>query len=334
MYKIFIFLSAFLFIACKTQTIQKSNYDSFTTQFFQTKSLNVYFSKKDNNISQKIINDIKSAKKSITLALYQFSNKNIYNALVTQYNKGVQITIYTDDREYNKTEQNLFDDLEAKGIKVYKDSSKRALMHNKILVIDKKISWFGSGNYSYHAFGQNYEDFLRAQDANLSSFFYKRIYELINKIKDDSYYENYFIKAYLTPNSKVHNAIIDAINQAQSSITLLEFLLTDSEIADALIQAKERGVKISCILNSAEMNDQYSQAEKLENNGIKIDYLGDYNHRFHNKIIIIDKKLVITGSYTLSKSAYKANFENVEFITIPSIVKKFNDYAKELFNSL
>ena len=50
----------------------------------------------------------------------------------------------------------------------------------------------------------------------------------------------------------------------------------------------------------------------------------------HNKLMILDDKTVITGSYNFSEHA-EVNDENVLFIQSPAVAKAYNQYFDALF---
>lgn len=43
----------------------------------------------------------------------------------------------------------------------------------------------------------------------------------------------------------------------------------------------------------------------------------------HNKIIILDEAIVISGSYNFSAAAYKRNTENLLIITNPTLARQY-----------
>ena len=123
-----------------------------------------------------------------------------------------------------------------------------------------------------------------------------------------------------SPNGKCAMAIADQINIAKSDIFIQAYSFTSAPIAKALINAYKRGVKIEAILDKSNATGKYSSATYLSNNGIPI--FIDAKHAIaHNKIIIIDKEVVITGSFNFTRAAEEKNAENILIINSKELVK-------------
>ena len=76
------------------------------------------------------------------------------------------------------------------------------------------------------------------------------------------------------------------------------------------MEAKDRGVKVEAILDKSNRTDRYSAATFLKNQGV--DVLIDDKHVIaHNKIMIIDDAVLITGRFTFTKAAEESNAENL-----------------------
>jgi len=92
-----------------------------------------------------------------------------------------------------------------------------------------------------------------------------------------------------------------------------ELLNNPAPIAKALIDARKRGVRVEAILDKSQRSGQDSSATFLANSTIPT--FIDASHAIaHNKIIIIDKGTVITGSFNFSRAAEEKNAENLLII--------------------
>lgn len=81
-------------------------------------------------------------------------------------------------------------------------------------------------------------------------------------------------------------------------------------IAKALTDNRKRGVDVAVVLDKSQLTEKYSSADFLAHAGIKT--LIDSQHNIqHNKVIIVDGKTVITGSFNFTKSAEERNAENL-----------------------
>ena len=80
------------------------------------------------------------------------------------------------------------------------------------------------------------------------------------------------------------------------------------------MDAFKRHVDVQVILDKSQRTKMYSSATFLANEGIPT-YIDPIHKIAHNKIIIIDGKTVITGSFNFTKSAEEGNAENLLVIS-------------------
>jgi len=119
--------------------------------------------------------------------------------------------------------------------------------------------------------------------------------------------------------------IVTRINKATSEIRVQAYGFTSAPILLALVSAKERGVDVAAILDKSNerlrKKSRYSGATFVSHGGIPV--FIDYQPAIaHNKIIIIDRHIVITGSYNFTRRAER-NAENVTFIDSIEVVSRF-----------
>jgi phosphatidylserine/phosphatidylglycerophosphate/cardiolipin synthase-like enzyme len=127
---------------------------------------------------------------------------------------------------------------------------------------------------------------------------------------------------YFSPNGGCTDAIVKAIHDAKTSILVQAYSFTSSPIAKALVSAKSPGMRIEVILDKSQRTEKYSSADFLHNMGIPVRI--DARHAIaHNKIIIIDGEVVITGSFNFTKSAERNNAENLLIIRDNALAEKY-----------
>ena len=133
------------------------------------------------------------------------------------------------------------------------------------------------------------------------------------------------IRVYFSPNGGCTDAILTEINQAKSEIFLQAYSFTSQPIAQALIRAQKRGVKISALLDKSNRGRKYSAATFLKNMGIPV-FIDDKHAIAHNKIMIIDNRVVITGSFNFTKAAETKNAENLLILEdMPDLTRAYRE---------
>lgn len=126
-----------------------------------------------------------------------------------------------------------------------------------------------------------------------------------------------------TPPSGCSEKITEEINNSKASIYVQAYGFTSKKIADSLINAHLRGVKVQVILDRSNMSKKgYSKLMDLKEAGIDIS-LDIVPGIAHNKVMIIDEKKVITGSFNFTEAADKRNSENVIIIEDKETVKQY-----------
>lgn len=118
---------------------------------------------------------------------------------------------------------------------------------------------------------------------------------------------------FTPPHSTCANVIAQKIAEAQHSIYVQAYGFTSNTIVNELIRAKQRGVKVSVILDKSNCNAKYSKIKLLRKHKINI-RIDSISGIAHNKVMIIDNSIVITGSFNFSANADKSNAENVVII--------------------
>lgn len=109
--------------------------------------------------------------------------------------------------------------------------------------------------------------------------------------------------------------IIKLINNADKYVLFAVYYFTKTEIADALIRAKERGVIVRGITDRAASEDSNkSVVDRLRRAGISIETQKHEDGIMHMKLLVTDKAYA-SGSYNWTGSATLANDEVLEIGT-------------------
>ncbi len=153
------------------------------------------------------------------------------------------------------------------------------------------------------------------------SIFYKEI-KINNTNWHSVHTETDTINVCFTPPAGCVTLIADEIAKARDTIYVQAFGLTSQQIVDQLILAKNKGVKVHVLLDRSNLHDKYSKMPELKRAGIDIT-IDKVPGIAHNKIIIIDRTKVITGSYNFTNAAEKRNAENVLLINNSEVAETY-----------
>ena len=130
------------------------------------------------------------------------------------------------------------------------------------------------------------------------------------------------INLCFTPPSKCSLFIAEHILAAKESIYLQAYGITSDKIVDELIKAHKRGVKVKALLDKSNVNSKYSKMKQMLDSGIEVS-IDRVPGIAHNKIMIIDKSKVITGSFNFTKNADTRNTENVIIVNNEELATRY-----------
>ncbi|TNF68657.1 MAG: phospholipase D family protein [Gammaproteobacteria bacterium] len=129
-------------------------------------------------------------------------------------------------------------------------------------------------------------------------------------------------------NGQCTKLIVNEINNAKKSINIQAYSFTSQPIVVALIDASKRGVTVTPVLDKIDAGNKYNVSHALTNANIPVWI--DYQPKIaHNKVMIIDDKTVITGSFNWTKSADYRNAENVLIIHNVTLANQYNQNFKK-----
>ena len=112
-----------------------------------------------------------------------------------------------------------------------------------------------------------------------------------------------------SPTGGCEDAVLYWIDRANVSIHILIYSFTLDSIGDALVDAHERGILIQVVFEEQQIS-QYSEYQKLKDAGITV--RNDTNpNLMHDKVMIVDGIIILTGSFNWSNNGESNNNENL-----------------------
>jgi phosphatidylserine/phosphatidylglycerophosphate/cardiolipin synthase-like enzyme len=138
----------------------------------------------------------------------------------------------------------------------------------------------------------------------------------------DNTFHNISGAVYFSPDGGCTEAIVNEIRHAKSEIYVQAYSFTSVPIAKALVDAHKRGIKVEVILDKSQKKERYTSATFLANAGIPT-YIDSIHAIAHNKIMVIDKEIVITGSFNFTKAAEEKNAENLLILKSKELASQY-----------
>jgi phosphatidylserine/phosphatidylglycerophosphate/cardiolipin synthase-like enzyme len=271
-----------------------------------------------------LLADIAAARSSIELASFEYNLDSLAAALSRAQARGVTVHLALD-------RESLAHPLMAKWAGVVEDGGvtlrwqeSSGFLHSKFVIIDRRVVWTGSWNPTRNDTYRNNNNLLRISDpalvANYSAEFAQMAGGAFGGAKrrqtpnpllqlGATRVENYF-----SPHEKARARIVALIGQAQTRIEVLAFSFTDDAIGAAMIERHSAGVPVQVVFEARNANGVGSEFALLHAHGLDVHKDGNC-YTMHHKVIIIDRRIVITGSYNFTARAEDVNDENLLIIS-------------------
>ena len=126
-----------------------------------------------------------------------------------------------------------------------------------------------------------------------------------------------------TPPSGGGQVIVKAIDDSREEVLVQAYGFTHNAIAQALIRAHQRGVEVRVLLDRKSQSSNRYVMEVLSD--AQIELRQDGKHAIaHNKVMVIDRAIVITGSFNFTNSASTRNAENFLVLKSADLAEKYS----------
>lgn len=124
--------------------------------------------------------------------------------------------------------------------------------------------------------------------------------------------------------------LIDVINQTENELNIAIYNIDDIDIANAILEASERGVIIKVLIDEQKATDDNMQEiiDDFNQEGISVKVNTD--QKMHMKLTISDKKTIVTGSFNYTENSSEENQE----LLITIVNATFAQSMTEAFNDL
>lgn len=292
--------------------------------------IELYSTELQQDLSLIISRAIEDAQESVTLAIYALTDPDILRSLNNKSSSGCYVKVICDAKASSNVERKL-----APGVKLLKRFFKD-LMHLKVLIIDGRQVWIGSANMTreslrYHGnlvTAIESQDIAEMVDAKMRSFTsterMKRFDQRTFKVGDQS------IELWFLPDDpRAVGRLKKLIQSAEKTIRIAMFTWTRRDLAQEVIAAKKRGIKVEVVLDrTAAMGSSQKIAKMLSDGGIKVK-VNQGAPLLHHKFMQIDDQAMVNGSANWTLRAFSANDDC--FLVLSPLSKEQTTYLDRLW---
>ncbi|MBI5884064.1 MAG: hypothetical protein HZB91_13290 [Elusimicrobia bacterium] len=300
-------------------------------------------------MSSKLIAAIDATRETLDLALLEVMHKELIEAVLRARDRGVKVRVVMDSMhvypekpgQHRSVEiQRLID--EGIDMVMVRGRDKYGLMHNKFAIMDGRLLWSGSANWSRAADNVHKENTTYSADSHRIAGFqdvWDWMYGLSapfgsppgradgeappqDRTRPVDFHGVGMPSYAFGPSDEAEGWLLKAISLARTSIDVAMFSCTSSRIKAALIEARGRGVTIRFVFDKSQFR-YLPPMMWFVDNGFDVKLGEGYRpgkSAMHHKFVILDGELLQNGSYNWTDGARYNNFENIQFFTEAAMV--------------
>lgn len=292
-------------------------------------------------VDEIIAGDVAQAARQVDVAAFDLDAEPLVDALIALEADGVTVRVVTDN---DNEDLSSIRRLRRNGISVVTDD-RSALMHNKFIVIDEVVVWTGSLNYTSNGAFCNNNNAVRIVSGRLAANYTTEMDEMYEqrsfgpRSPDDTprrqvRINDVLVENYFGPEEEIAPIIARVIENGRNEILFLAFSLTHEVIGEALLDRAENDVTVRGVFESVGSETPFSYYPVLRDAALPaLSVRQDGNPRLmHHKVIVVDREIVIFGSFNFSANANDSNDENVLIVHDPEFASFFVEEFEFVWN--
>jgi phosphatidylserine/phosphatidylglycerophosphate/cardiolipin synthase-like enzyme len=295
-----------------------------------------------------ILQSLLSAKKSVDVAMFQFTNEKMVQALCfLSAESQLPVRVFVGPELSSPALVNILHQLARSGVQIFITRIPNGKLHLKCAVIDDNIVLTGAANWTRQAFDTNIEDVLCIDSSELAARYRQRLNELL--INDGPWTEHGSeiyprttrpespplsatgvfhcpvkqAAVFFSPANEGAAILREQILSATSRVDVAMYLLTYPPLCDALREkAAQSNVAIRILVDS-EMLASPDILRSLASAGASVFWWGRKQSLLHLKAAVIDHHSVWTGSANWDASAFTLNIEDLLWLESPQLATTY-----------
>jgi len=287
-------------------------------------------------VDEEVIAAIHTVQRTLDIAVFEWNNPRITQAVLDAHNRGVRVRMVVDDEHTLEDERTTINMLIDAGVPVV-DDSRTGFMHNKFMIMDGVTVITGSMNFTMNGAYRNNNNLLVLRSRRAAEIYQAKFDEMfVDRVFSSSQSDNFGtvftvdgvpIEILFSPEDDVVGTLLDLINSAQSHIRVMAFSFTLDELGEALLRRSQEGLEVEAIFELRGSRTDFSELPRLYCAGLPARQDGN-PFTFHHKVFIIDDHTVATGSFNFSSNATNNNDENMVIVRDPALAAM---YIEEFF---
>ena len=139
-------------------------------------------------------------------------------------------------------------------------------------------------------------------------------------------------ECHFFPNASNEEKVVSMLRTCKKTLDIAIFSLTLDSIAEAILEAYQRGIKVRMIADDECAKNKGSNVKLIASVGVPCKTDNAIYH-MHHKFAVLDGSVVIMGSFNWTGQAVKYNQENIFFYEDKNIASQYEQEFERLWNS-
>jgi cardiolipin synthase A/B len=280
--------------------------------------------------SKPILDAIDSAKKSLRIKMFVFTDPSLLKAVMDAHARGVTVRVMLNPKRRSGESEN--DEsratLEAAGITVMDSNPAFDVTHEKSMVVDDSIAFVKSLNWES-------ENLSETRDYAIITTKAHEVEEIIHCFEADWNRQDFASgksAKLIWCKGNGRERITSFIDEARHSLWLQNERYQDQMIIEHLVRAKERGVKLHVMarpphtLKEGKLLEGVGGLRILNDIGVEVRKLKGL--KLHAKMLLADGERAIIGSINLAPGSFDSRRELAIEVSDKHIVDRLHDIVR------
>jgi phosphatidylserine/phosphatidylglycerophosphate/cardiolipin synthase-like enzyme len=287
-------------------------------------------------IDERFVQYVDAARSTLDIAAYEFDLENVAQAIKRARERGVTVRMVTDTDTINAVR----DEVTQQALKTVRDAGvtivpdeRSAIMHHKFAVRDGEEVWTGSWNLTVgdtyrlnnNAVRMRSQEIARAFTGEFDTMFVQKKFGAgrpRGNVTPPIQVGAMRVQVLFAPEDGVGEKITERVRQATGQIRFLAFSFTHDAIGQAMMERAKSGTSVAGVFEKTGSETRFSEFTAMKQANLDV-YQDGSPYAMHHKVIVLDGRTTVFGSFNFSDSADKDNDENVLVVDDPAFAAHF-----------
>lgn len=137
-----------------------------------------------------------------------------------------------------------------------------------------------------------------------------------------------------TSRGSIAGAIERLLQEARISVDAVLYRITNPQLARALGEAQSRGLRVRLLVDRNKYQETLSTRKLIEENSLLFQAIygrKEKGSKLHHKFAVLDRQVVLAGSYNWTIDSEEKNFDHLVVLRDPNIVLAYQREFERLW---